>query len=786
MFCTNCGTKLADDARFCTECGQKVEPIEPEQQPIPAPIIPAEPAPTAEPAPAAAPTPAPAAEPVPAAPPAAPAAEPVPAPAKPKKKKKVGLIIGIIAAVVILIGGGIGAWMGITAANEAKAAEEAARIRQSYQDALALIQAEKYDEAIAALTALGDYEDCLAQIDKLNQQKAAYDSAVALISEKKYDEAIVALVALNGYGDSETLAAKLEQQQADYDAAKALLDGKKFDEAATAFAALGDYRDSADYATTYISYEKAQYILNLAKEMNSNIASLVDPEGKLSGNALFIAAYDQAAAIFAGVAEHGDSVTFLTDCAYGAAGLYLDDGDYEKALSYMDSMSESQRTIIFDRYYANFCADELAKLNLGEAMIQLMNFWNGGSYETGDFQNLYNNTAAILGEYADVHFHDTALQIQLNAYLSALFARANPAPGSDTQTIYNDLLAIFDSVARLQEGYAIADEALAAALSDAGTQVKNARAQYLDKLSVYQHVDSAFLGNLGNASFDPINSSCSLIFSNCNAAYTMYYRVLYYNENGELIATGREYALKVGSKEVVMITISLDSSIAWKKWDVEYALEGITINSVPVVEKPAFVPDVSLDAFVPRKDEAAIIGTWSFEMHATGDFLGMTGVSATLVIPYRFQFSEDGKLTVTVDPEQYKANATTFFHTEEAVTYYLNAIYASMETQYGYNRAQTDYAVQTLYGISTREYALQLIDKELAEMDFDSLSNVAALTYDFTDGKLYLRRAEDGTWDALTYTLENDTLTVTNIQSNGDSFLSNVHGYLPFIMNKIA
>ena len=30
VFCTNCGAKLADDAKFCTECGAKVESVPPE------------------------------------------------------------------------------------------------------------------------------------------------------------------------------------------------------------------------------------------------------------------------------------------------------------------------------------------------------------------------------------------------------------------------------------------------------------------------------------------------------------------------------------------------------------------------------------------------------------------------------------------------------------------------------------------------------------------------------------------------------------------------------------
>ena len=38
-FCTNCGAKLADDAKFCTECGAKVEPlpIEPATEPVTTP-----------------------------------------------------------------------------------------------------------------------------------------------------------------------------------------------------------------------------------------------------------------------------------------------------------------------------------------------------------------------------------------------------------------------------------------------------------------------------------------------------------------------------------------------------------------------------------------------------------------------------------------------------------------------------------------------------------------------------------------------------------------------------
>lgn len=40
-FCTNCGAKLADDAKFCTECGAKVEPLpsEPVTEPVTTPGV---------------------------------------------------------------------------------------------------------------------------------------------------------------------------------------------------------------------------------------------------------------------------------------------------------------------------------------------------------------------------------------------------------------------------------------------------------------------------------------------------------------------------------------------------------------------------------------------------------------------------------------------------------------------------------------------------------------------------------------------------------------------------
>lgn len=86
MFCTNCGTPLSSDARFCTNCGQPVHTAPEASAPQPAPEqIP----PTTEFF-------------TPAAPQAQPTFTP---PAKPKSKRMLPILIGAIAAVVVVAAG---------------------------------------------------------------------------------------------------------------------------------------------------------------------------------------------------------------------------------------------------------------------------------------------------------------------------------------------------------------------------------------------------------------------------------------------------------------------------------------------------------------------------------------------------------------------------------------------------------------------------------------------------------------------------------------------------------
>lgn len=66
-----------------------------------------------------------------------------------------------------------------------------------YNTAVKLLEEEKYDEAIAAFEALGEYKDAAEMKREANYQKAAQ-----LLKSGNYDEAIAAFRAIEGYGDS--------------------------------------------------------------------------------------------------------------------------------------------------------------------------------------------------------------------------------------------------------------------------------------------------------------------------------------------------------------------------------------------------------------------------------------------------------------------------------------------------------------------------------------------------------------------------------------------------------
>lgn len=156
------------------------------------------------------------------------------------KAKKIGKIAAIAALLIIIV---IISAVKIPPIVRAKQ-EEKVRLN-AYNSAIALIDAESYDEAIAILQDLAGYRDSAQQIQIAEQGKQemlnadAYAKAVALLEEKDYEGAISAFRALGEYRDSANLLTESR-----YQFALESMHQKYYKTAAVIFEELDDYADS--------------------------------------------------------------------------------------------------------------------------------------------------------------------------------------------------------------------------------------------------------------------------------------------------------------------------------------------------------------------------------------------------------------------------------------------------------------------------------------------------------------------------------------------------------------
>lgn len=152
-----------------------------------------------------------------------------------KKNKKLGIIVGAVAAVVIAAG--LVVTQIIIPKNKYKAAE-------------ALLIVGDYDGAVAAFEALGSYSDAVERISE-----ARYSEAESLLTAGNYDGAIAAFEALGDYSDATDRIS-----EANYSKAENLLAAGNYDDAITAFESLGNYSNAAERIQE-IKYTKAENLL---------------------------------------------------------------------------------------------------------------------------------------------------------------------------------------------------------------------------------------------------------------------------------------------------------------------------------------------------------------------------------------------------------------------------------------------------------------------------------------------------------------------------------------------
>ena len=184
-----------------------------------------------------------------------------------------------------------------------------------------------------------------------------YNDAAALLEAGKYDEAITAFTALDGYSDS---AARITE--AEYKKACDLLENEKFAEAIEAFTALGDYEDSKDRITeaeyrravkTFESgaYEDALNLLEPLKDYKDAAEKIETCHYELGMKALEADNLKSAAAHFKEVNAEQNKKMQAAFCDKGIA--FYEKGDEEKALTYFEYVTDKDFLPKIDAaYYA--------------------------------------------------------------------------------------------------------------------------------------------------------------------------------------------------------------------------------------------------------------------------------------------------------------------------------------------------------------------------------------------------------------------------------------------------
>ena len=142
------------------------------------------------------------------------------------KNKKIGIISAAVAVVAII------AVIVVT---------KVIIPNNNYNQAVALMEAGQYTDAIEAFEALGGYKDSAAQIG-IAQKWIAYEDAEALLAEGKKSGAIAAFEDLESFADSAERVQKIREEA--YALAEQMLSEGDSVHAAMSFGVAGDYSDA--------------------------------------------------------------------------------------------------------------------------------------------------------------------------------------------------------------------------------------------------------------------------------------------------------------------------------------------------------------------------------------------------------------------------------------------------------------------------------------------------------------------------------------------------------------
>ena len=216
----------------------------------------------------------------------------------------------------------------------------------TYNEAIGLMSAEKYDEAIVMFAELDGYKDSTAKITECENAiiEAKYNNASRLMADGQYEEALAIFENLHDYKDCDALiqecnAAILENQ---YNAAVDLMSNGELEAAITAFESIIDYKDSSS---------KISECKNQINENKYNEAVTLANNGS----------YDDAILIFNSLGDYKDSANLsqkytLLICEVGDVitfGTYEQDNNFDngaEAIEWIVLERDGNKALVISKY----------------------------------------------------------------------------------------------------------------------------------------------------------------------------------------------------------------------------------------------------------------------------------------------------------------------------------------------------------------------------------------------------------------------------------------------------
>ena len=198
----------------------------------------------------------------------------------------------------------------------------------TYNEAIGLMSAEKYDEAISIFTELDGYKDSAEMIVQCQNaiRNNMLENAKQLIEKGNYYDAIDVLEKLGEHGDS------MEQLKiAQYGYANSLFNDGKYNDAATIFKGLGTYENSIEM------FNQSQYAYAVSL-MNSQ-------------------SYDDAIALFDELSNYAPAKEKSSECKYILALDCIDALDYDGAKDYLNQILDYKDAAKYKSLLDNIVSD---------------------------------------------------------------------------------------------------------------------------------------------------------------------------------------------------------------------------------------------------------------------------------------------------------------------------------------------------------------------------------------------------------------------------------------------